>query len=242
MGRAKRVFTLKNRRRMPVWLAWLLAACMKLLRRTYRLSVSDPHRLLETEEPWPVVFALWHNRILFLADCFPAHMKRRAAVLISASRDGEYASTVIRRFGLGVLRGSSSRHGFRAVREMMRKLDEGVSIVLTLDGPRGPKYTVQRGAVALAATCKVPLVPVSLNAPNRWQTRSWDQTQIPKPFSRIELSIGPPLTLEGLSDPDGNLAAERLKEALMAVTNDERSPSPKPEAPPEREPAGSHPE
>jgi len=107
---------------------------------------------------------------------------------------------------------------------MMRKLNDDISIVLTLDGPRGPKYNVQQGAVALAASCGVPLIPVSLNAPKRWQLKNWDQTQIPKPFSKVEVSIGPALRLSKAVDgKKSGVDAERLKKALLAVTDDQWS-------------------
>jgi lysophospholipid acyltransferase (LPLAT)-like uncharacterized protein len=224
VSRKRRIFTLKNKRRMPGWLAWLFAVLVKLIGRTYRVRVRDDAGLLTDTCPWPVVFALWHNRLLFLAGCFPRDLRRRSAVLISASRDGEYASSFIRHFDMGVVRGSSSRRAVGALRELMRTLSEGTAVVLTLDGPRGPRYDIHHGALALAFRCGVPIVPISLNAPRRKELRSWDRTQIPLPFSRVELCVGSPVRFDDLagdSDSDWRALAERrLREAMSAVTDD----------------------
>ncbi|MBN2452155.1 MAG: DUF374 domain-containing protein, partial [Lentisphaeria bacterium] len=161
---ARRLFTLKGRRRLPALVCWLLATTLKILRRTYRVRASDAAGFLAEGGPWPVIVVLWHNRILFTGDCFPRRLRACSSVLISASRDGEYAARVVQHFGLGVVRGSSSRGGFRALRDLRRVLAEGHTVVVPVDGPRGPRYTPHPGAVALAAASGVPILPVALNA------------------------------------------------------------------------------
>ena len=221
-AKRRRIFTLKNKRRLPRWIPFVLAVLVRLLRRTYRLRIDDPGGFLsDPDRPWPVVFALWHNRILLLPDCCPRQIRQRSAVLISASRDGEYASAFIRHFGVQVVRGSSSRGGHRALLQMKSVLADGLSVVLTVDGPRGPRYEVRPGAVALSRMSGVPIVPISLNAPSRWELRGWDRTQIPKPFSKVELRVGLPQMPDGKSavvDREGACAALRL--ALLDLTDD----------------------
>lgn len=218
----KRFLTLKNKRTMPLWIAKVIAWLLRAVRKTYRISYLDSCGLLDSPPTRPVIFVLWHNRILFLGDCFPLHLRQRAAVLISASRDGEYASTIIRFFGMEVVRGSSSRHAFRAVREMMRKLENGTSLVVTLDGPRGPRYMVHHGAAAMAMATGAAIVPISLNARRRWDLKSWDGTQIPVPFSSVQIVVGEPLNLQDDAGSSKDETAVRLREALMAVTDDAR--------------------
>ena len=221
--RAHRSSWLKKRRKLPRCVPFAIAMAARLLRRTFRLRVTDHPGLLDNGQPWPAVFILWHNRILFLADCMPRHLRRVSAVLISGSRDGEYASDYIRHFGMQVVRGSSSRGGLRAVRELRRKLEGGVSTVITLDGPRGPRYEVQAGAALLAQHCGVPILPLSLNAPARWEVNSWDRTQIPKPFTKVELRIGTPVYLSSGPDAlDREEACQLLRASLLEVTDDDR--------------------
>jgi len=211
----------RTRRELPAILYRAVGLVVRFLFWTYRVRVVDPRGFLEHGRPWPAVFALWHNRLIFLPLCFPMHVRRRTATLASISRDGEYAAGLISALGLPVLRGSTSRGGHRALRRLKQHLDGGGSVVLTVDGPRGPRYTVQSGAVVLAGLSGHPLVPVCLNAPRRWELNGWDRTQIPIPFSRVELVIGAPLTV---ARPRGReevaSEAERLRRALLRITHD----------------------
>jgi lysophospholipid acyltransferase (LPLAT)-like uncharacterized protein len=205
-------------RRLPGLVAWLVASLAQVYRRTLRLRISDPHGFLHSGLSQPGVVALWHNRIPLSALCFPLEMRRRAAVLVSASRDGEYAAAVVARFGMRTVRGSSSRRGAQAFRELAEEVRQGALVVLTLDGPRGPRYEPHAGAVALAASCGVPLVPISLNAPRRGELRSWDRTQFPLPFSRVDMVVGQPLRLERGDEA----AVARVRQALLEITDDRR--------------------
>ena len=226
MGILRRGLTrLKENRFSPWWVSFLGAQLVRLLRLSYRVRIEDPDNLFAGGEFWPVIFVLWHNRILFLADCFPRWTQRHSTVIVSASRDGEYAAAFIRHFGLGVIRGSSSRGGLRALRELKKGLESGVSPVITLDGPRGPRYEAQPGAAVLAQLSDRPIVPLSLNASRRWELRSWDGTQIPKPFAKVELRIGPCLRLpSGPAAPrDRDQVSALIREALMGVTDDTKA-------------------
>ena len=214
-------FTLKRRRHLPGWVSWSMVWLVRLLRRTCRLRVVDPCGYLASCQPCPVVFVLWHNRLLFLGDCFPRDIRRRTAVLVSASRDGEYATAFARRFCFRTVRGSSSRGGHRALRQLKRSIDGGSSAAITLDGPRGPRYEAHPGAAMLARLCGVPVVPLSLNAPARWELRSWDRTQIPKPFSRLELHIGAPMQFARAEARGVDVATARIRDALLAITADD---------------------
>jgi lysophospholipid acyltransferase (LPLAT)-like uncharacterized protein len=110
----------------------------------------------------------------------------------------------------------------RALRDLLRVLDQGKGTVITLDGPRGPRYEVQPGVILLARKSGVPIIPVSLNAPHRWQLRSWDQTQFAKPFSRVELRFGAPIHFPADEDVDLADAKRQLRQAMLAETRDLR--------------------
>lgn len=218
----RRIFTLKNKRRLYGWVPYSLALLVRLLCRTYRTTVVDPDGYLDENGPWPCIFALWHNRILFMADFFPPHLRQRTSVLISASRDGNYVTAFIRHFGLDVVRGSTSRGGMQALRQLKRELASGQSLAITLDGPRGPRYSVQPGALALAQLSGCPVVPITINAPTRWELRSWDRMQIPKPFAKVEFRVGPAVDMAGVNVLKNRRdACEHLRQAVLAVTRDE---------------------
>ncbi len=216
MGR--KIFTFKNKRHMPKWLAYILAVFLKIYSWTFRMRIVDPSGVFEHLDTTPVVFSIWHNRILFVVPMAPRKILEHCSVMISASRDGEYISTLVRLFGLQSVRGSSSRGGARALLELEQSLEQGFSPILTVDGPRGPRYTVHSGAVVLARGKGVPLVPAVVNARHFWQLKSWDKMQIPWPFTRVEIVLGAPLTIS--PEEENEAANTRLKEALLAITKD----------------------
>ena len=214
----KKIFTFKNKRDLPRPLAWLIAGLLRLYAWTFRVTIDDPHGVLPRLANQAFVFALWHNRILFAAPVLPRKYRKFMAVLISASRDGEYITTLVKCFGINVVRGSSSRGGAKALLELRHALEDGLSPILTVDGPRGPRYTVHPGAVALASEGHAPLVPVLFNARHFWQLHSWDKMQIPWPFTRMTMVIGKPMEVPvSFTNADG---CEELRKALLAITDD----------------------
>jgi lysophospholipid acyltransferase (LPLAT)-like uncharacterized protein len=160
---------------------------------------------------------IWHNRMLGLTTAFRRYYPDRkgALVLTSASRDGAYLSEFVRNFGVGSVRGSSSRRGSAALLDMVRKLNEGYDICITPDGPRGPRYSLGPGAVLLAQLCKVPLMPLLIEYSSYWRLKSWDGFAIPKPFSKIQVTIMPFIEVSPTIG-DGKFESERLRvQAIM---------------------------
>ena len=215
----------RKRKPVPPWAITLGAWAMRGCQKTYRVDVHDPNGFLAPTRLWPVIGVLWHNRVSLLAGFFPAEMRRNCAALASASRDGEVAARALQAFGFQVVRGSSSRGGYQALLELKRTLlEEKTTIAITVDGPRGPRYEVHPGAIMLAEMTGLPIIPLSLNAPRRWELKGWDHTQIPKPFSRVRLVVGEPFHVpSGLSSEQRDAECRRLREALLAITVDDRT-------------------
>jgi lysophospholipid acyltransferase (LPLAT)-like uncharacterized protein len=136
------------------------------------------------------ILAFWHGRILPAMYFF---RNRGIVVMISLNFDGEWIGRTIQRFGYGVARGSTSRGGARALVQLRRELSDGRPAGFALDGPRGPARVAQAGAVFLAAAAGHPVLPFHAEADRYWTARSWDQTQVPKPFARVALVVGEPL-------------------------------------------------
>ena len=163
----------------------------------------------------PVIYAVWHGRILLLPYLYGW---RRARVLASRSRDGELVTRFVRRFGLEAVRGSSSRGGAEALRSLARSLGEGRDAVVVPDGPRGPRETVKPGIVALARVSGAPIVPTALGASAEWRLRSWDEFRIPRPFARCVLRFGDPIRVPGDADRAAQEAVcKELEAALRAL-------------------------
>ena len=158
---------------------------MRCWTKTLRIEVENRAGLAESGQP--VIYALWHNRIFTIP---PVWMRafghtRKAVVLASASKDGAILANAVAVFGIGAVRGSSSRRAVAGLIGMKRALQEGLDICLTPDGPRGPRYVFHPGVVKLAESSGAPIVPVHAHYQSAWRVKTWDALVIPKPFSRV---------------------------------------------------------
>ena len=180
----------------------------------YRIEGLEPlDALLRSGDP-PPIMAFWHGRIL-PATLYFRH--RGIVVVTSANFDGEWIAEVIRRFGYGAARGSSSRGGARALVELRRAMARGHAAGFTLDGPRGPARVAQPGAVFLSQITGSPLFPFHLEASKAWTAKSWDRTQVPKPGATVAIVVGEPYVVTTAADEAGREAACRDLEARLAV-------------------------
>jgi lysophospholipid acyltransferase (LPLAT)-like uncharacterized protein len=147
----------------------------------------------------------WHQHQLFCAKYLLDQRSRGLAVgwLISPSVDGEFGAMMVRRIGGGVIRGSSSHTGARSLRDYYQALvKEGVSPVITPDGPRGPRFKFKPGAILLAQMSGRPMLPMAYCASRAWLVK-WDKFVIPVPFARIAIAIGEPRYVPRVSDAVG---------------------------------------
>lgn len=195
-------------------LAFLAAGLARLIFCTIRLRVTDNSGFLKNPPDGPRILVFWHNRIPAIAIGFLRHYPARhpsrkgVSVLTSPSKDGDILSGVMAHLGMGSVRGSSSRRGSTAIRELTALLDSGVDLAITPDGPRGPKYSLGPGAVFLAQKTGIPIMALHARYHRAIRLKTWDSFAIPLPFSRIDITIDPFLTI----DPEAtDLETERLK-------------------------------
>ncbi len=161
------------------------------------------------------VMAFWHGRILAAAYYF---RHRGIVVITSENFDGEWIAQIIKRFGYGTARGSTSRGAKRAMLQLVRDMKQGRPAGFTLDGPRGPARVAQPGAVWLARATGNPLLPFHLEASSHWTLGSWDRTQIPKPFSTVSLVVGKPIDVApDTTDTQIEQARQQLELSLVAL-------------------------
>lgn len=161
------------------------------------------------------IYAYWHETMLFSIwfRHVPAH------ILISQHADGELIAQVAQRFGVGVVRGSSRRRGSAALLEMLR-LDGGSHLVVTPDGPSGPRREVKPGVVFLASQLGLPIVPVGVGFTRAWRAPSWDRFVVPWPFSGVRCVAGPLIHVPKQIDTNQREDYRRLVEQrLLAVTD-----------------------
>lgn len=169
----------------------------------------------------PLIYAVWHGRML-IVPWLNARLRRREGartvrVLASRSRDGQLMADFARRFGLEVVRGSSSRGGVPALRELARAVRAGEDVAVVPDGPRGPARRLQGGIVSLAATTGAPVVPVGVAARPARRLRSWDRFMVPVPFARCAIVFGPAVEVKRGEDRED--ARARIERALDEATD-----------------------
>jgi lysophospholipid acyltransferase (LPLAT)-like uncharacterized protein len=173
------------------WIGWIF---IQLLARTWRWQVHGYEHFQDLEnKKIPVIYAFWHGRIL------PAIFfwrNRGIVVLTSENKDGEYIAHVIRRFGYGSSRGSTSRNAVKGTLGLIRTLKHGAPVAFTVDGPRGPRHRVQQGVTWLASYSQHPILPFHIEAVRAKNLSSWDGFQIPLFFSKIRIDIGEPIFLD----------------------------------------------
>ncbi len=159
-----------------------------------------------------IIFTFWHGRI-FTGTYF--WRNRGIVVMTSTNRDGEYIARVIRRFGYGAARGSSTRGGKRALVEMIHELRKNKDVAFTIDGPRGPRYVAKPGAVWIASKTGDAVFPFHMSAERFWVLNSWDHFQIPKPFSRVLVLMGVPIFVKkDATEADLEKTQEALQHSL----------------------------
>ena len=200
LARSIRIHQLPLRTRGLIWLGSIF---VRLLCATLRYRLYDEARYFSPPFTRPVVALIWHNRILAMPDAFRRYYRNRKGLVIltSASRDGAYLSEFVRCFGMGSVRGSSSRRGAAAFLDLVRNVEDGFDICITPDGPRGPRYKLGPGALMLAERCAVPLMPVSVEYSAYWRFNSWDGFAVPKPFSRVTVILLPMIEV-GVSESE----------------------------------------
>lgn len=159
-----------------------------------------------------IIYAFWHGRIL-MATYF--WRNRGIVVMTSRSREGDYIARLIRLFGYGAARGSSSRGGRRALVEMIRELRRNSDVAFTIDGPRGPRYVAKPGAAWLAAKTGHAVMPFHISCRRSWVLSSWDRFHIPLPFTQALVLIHEPVLVRSeASEEELDEAQQKIQRAL----------------------------
>ncbi len=207
--------------------ATLIYLLMRTLAATWRIRWHDESEgLLKNKERLPVVFCLWHNRLatsmmfnyLYVRKYVPS---RQLAAIVSASKDGGIVAHVLELFDSQPVRGSSSRRGAQALLELKTLTERGLDIAITPDGPRGPCYRVQDGALSLAQITGLPIIPAGAFIHWKVRTKSWDRFQIPLPFTRIDAAFGKPISVpRDCSDEDYEKIRLQIEREMNRLSRD----------------------
>jgi len=197
------------------------ASLVRLLGATLRLRAEGVEALVPS---WaaarPLIYCVWHGRILMVpwlnARLRRTHGARAVSVLASRSRDGSILGGFVSRFGLDVVRGSSSRGGAGALRALVTAVQAGRDVALAPDGPRGPRGQLGPGVVALAALTGASVVPLGFAARPARRLSTWDEFLVPAPFARAALVFGAATTIA--RDADRERVRKEIERSLDEAT------------------------
>lgn len=202
--------------RVP-FLPRVLAGLIKLLHGSCQFTIlGKEYEEAAMAADGPALFACWH----FAYPAVVYYFRDRGGMLmVSRSRDGEWAARVVKLLGYEVFRGSPGKGGASALRRIIMELKNGPGCGLIADGSQGPALKAQKGILLLARYSGAPLVPFSMAADPCWRFRSWDRTLLAKPFSHVVFAFGPPIHVA--RDTSGEEMEQKrveLENSLNALT------------------------
>jgi lysophospholipid acyltransferase (LPLAT)-like uncharacterized protein len=184
---------------------------------TIRIKKIGRKELFSTKNN-PVIFAVWHGRMVL-----PLWVYRKQGVylLVSEHRDGEIVTWTLESAGCKTVRGSTTRGGVKALIKLVKLLKAGNSAAFTPDGPKGPKWHFQPGAIYAALKSGIPIIPVTASVTKAYYFKSWDNFQFPLPFSKGFVVLGEPYYVTGNADEENiEFHRAKLERILIDLTLD----------------------
>ena len=209
-------FPLSEELKIRFWTALALCALWFLGKTTRKRFIGAEDLFARWERKEQVILAFWHGRILLIP--FP-YRGQKACIMNSVHRDGEISTRVIKRFGVSVVRGSSTRGWMGGLKGMIAAYRQGYDLLVVPDGPRGPRCQAKSGVLQLARATGAPVFPVTYGAKWKATVKSWDRLLIPFPFSRITYVVGQPILVPADAPPElMETKRQELEHTLTAIT------------------------
>lgn len=163
------------------------------------------------------VCVTWHGELLMTPQAYrEIHPKHKASAIISAHFDGALIAGTLNLLKIRPLRGSSRKGAKQVLLQAFKSIKAGEEVLITPDGPKGPRHTMNDGAVGIALKSKLPVFIMSFQSSSYWQLRSWDKFVIPKPFSKLDFTIQS-LSLEGMTHEEAKIYLSKQMLAYSMV-------------------------
>ena len=144
------------------------------------------------------VCVCWHGELLMSPQAYKKiHKKHKASAIISSHFDGSLIASTLNLLGIRSLRGSSSKGAKQVLLQAFKSIKSGEEVLITPDGPRGPRHYMSDGAIGIALKSKLPIFVMNYKAEKYWQLNSWDKFVIPKPFTKVDFYLQS-ISLEGM--------------------------------------------
>ena len=207
-------------------IARLIYLFIQCLGATIRFKLNDSSGFFTGAPKEKFIFAIWHNRLSLCLVLYRRYVARpapehRMAAMVSASRDGGLLARILELFGVEPVRGSSSRRGPQALRELIAWGERGYDLAITPDGPRGPRYHVQEGVISTAQLTGLIIVPVAYHLNWKYRLKSWDRFQVPLPFACCKITVGRVMRVpREATSTERETLRQQLENELRSITRD----------------------
>jgi lysophospholipid acyltransferase (LPLAT)-like uncharacterized protein len=144
------------------------------------------------------VCVCWHGELFMSPQAYRAiHKQHPASAIISSHFDGSLIAGTLKLLGIRPLRGSSRKGAHKVLLQAFKSIKKGEEVLITPDGPKGPRHHMSDGAIGIALKSKLPIFIMNFTAESFWQLKSWDKFVIPKPFTKVDFYIQS-ISLEGM--------------------------------------------
>lgn len=189
-------------------LPYLLYYVVKIIYATNKKVFHHPK-----DDGKPIIICMWHGDLMSQPYNYFAFRKNgKVKAMISHNKDGEIITKLVSNFKIGAVRGSSSKGAAKVLISAIKEIKEGHDIAITPDGPRGPRYSVADGIVAIAQKSEAKIVCFNTIPSKFWQFKSWDKFVLPKPFGRIDFYISEPFDINNMEFEESK---EFIKEKML---------------------------
>ncbi len=193
---------------------FILNVINKIVFGSLKKKVIIPEETEKLINSGKVIIAMWHGKMFSAIYFFPKKLRKLMFPLVSHSKDGEFVAFILKKQGFNLdIRGSSSKGGVKALSLMIKKLKEGGIVLITPDGPKGPRRKLKDGVLIIAEKSHAPIICMSFKASRAKVFNSWDQFELPLPFSRMEIKFSKPYMVN-------NKEFEKHKENIERILND----------------------
>ncbi len=161
------------------------------------------------------VCVCWHGELFMSPQAYRTiHKKHPASAIISSHFDGSLIAGTLKLLGIRPLRGSSRKGAHQVLLQAFKSNKKGEEVLITPDGPKGPRHHMSDGVIGIALKSKLPIFIMNFKAESFWQLNSWDKFVIPKPFTKVDLYIQS-ISLEGM---ELDVAREYLSDKMLEHT------------------------
>jgi len=193
----------------------IVAFVLYIIMRFIWYSAKREYHYLTPIDDRQHIIACWHSDLLMIPIYRVIRPNRSASAIISQHKDGEIVAKVLSYLSIKPLRGSTRKGAKKVLLESMRAIDRGEELQISPDGPKGPRYHIYDGVIALAMRSKLPIMIIGYRADSYWRLKSWDRFVIPKPFTKIDFYIQS-LSIDGLNLQDAKelLYTKMIEHAL----------------------------